>query len=271
MHTGKLSEAKQTLEESLAALKDVAVRIQVGTALVEIDYELGRLDDALAATNMLQTIAPNDPDILYMTYRTHSAIASRALAKLARFDGDSARLHEVLGESHESENNFSAAISEFKKALAISPGLAGLHFELGQALLRNEANGNSPEAEHEFELARAENPYDAHSEYELGEISYARSDLKTALEDYSKALEMQPDFAEAHIGLGEVLLDLGRVEEAIQHLRAAIRLDDENATAHYRLARAYKSLNQVDDAEREMKTFERLKKSQSTNPSSGNQ
>jgi tetratricopeptide (TPR) repeat protein len=271
MHLGATDAARQSLEGAFAHLEDKNLRTRVGTMLVQLDYELGKLDDALNAATTLEKLAPDDPDVLYIVYRTHSALAARALARLARVGPNSARLHEVLAESHASDGDFVGAIAEYEKALAIDSTLPGVHFELGEAILRNKVDEDSrARAEQQFAIALVENPYDAHSEYELGEIAFLRSRWQDALQHYSRAAQLQPTLVDAQVGLGRVLTQLGQSEEAIQHLLEAVRLDPDNASAHYRLSQVYRALKRNDDARREMDTFLALHKSQDATGSDNN-
>jgi tetratricopeptide (TPR) repeat protein len=268
MRLGATSEARQLLENAFAHLEDKNLRIRAGTALVQLDYEAGEIQDALNTATILEKLAPYDPDVLYIVYRTHSALAERALSTLAIVDPNSARLHEVLAESHAADGDFPNAITEYEKVLAIAPTLPGVHFELGQAILRNKVDEDSRRrAEQQFEAALAENPYDAHSEYELGEINFLRSNWKDALQHYSRAAQLQPNLVDAQVALGKVLTEMGQPDEAIKHLQEAVRLDPDDASAHYRLAQVYRALKRNDDAHREMNAFLALHKSQDANSS----
>jgi tetratricopeptide (TPR) repeat protein len=263
MHLGATDAARQSLESAFAHLDDKNLRIRVGTMLVQLNYEQGKLDDALAIATVLNQLAPDDPDVLYIVYRTHSALAARALSTLAKDGPNSARLHEVLAESHASDNDFAGAIAEYEKALAIDPTLPGVHFELGQAILRNKVDEDArAQAEQQFSAALVENPYDAHSEYELGEIAFLRSRWQDALQHYARAAQLRPTLVDAQVALGKVLTQLGQPEEAMQHLLEAVRLDPDNASAHYRLAQVYRALKRDDDARREMETFVVLHKAE---------
>jgi tetratricopeptide (TPR) repeat protein len=82
--------------------------------------------------------------------------------------------------------NLEGAIRAYREALKIDPQLTGVHFELGEALLRRGGSDLS-EAQKEFEAAIAENPNDAESEYHLGEISLRNSDKNAAYEHFSRA------------------------------------------------------------------------------------
>jgi tetratricopeptide (TPR) repeat protein len=269
MHLGATDEARQSLEGAFAHLEDKNLRIRVGTMLVQLDYELGKLDDALNVATAMEKLAPDDPDVLYIVYRAHSALAARALTTLAKVGPNSARLHEVLGESHASDSDFVGAISEYEKALAIDPALPGVHFELGEAILRNKVDEDSrARAEQQFAAALVENPNDAHSEYELGEIAFLRSRWQEALQHYSRATQLQPTLVDAQVALGKVLAQLGQPEEALKHLLEAVRLDPDNASAHYRLSQVYRALKRDDDARREMAAFLALHKPEDANGTS---
>jgi tetratricopeptide (TPR) repeat protein len=271
MHLGATEDARPSLEGAFAHLEDKNLRIRVGTMLVQLDYELGKLDDALNSATVLEKLAPDDPDVLYIVYRTHSALAARALSTLAKVGPNSARFHEVLAESHASDNDFVGAISEYEKALTIDSTVPGVHFELGEAILRNKVDEDSrARAEQQFAAALLENPYDAHSEYELGEIAFLRSRWQDALQHYARAAQLQPTLVDVQVAIGKVLAQLGQPEEATKHLLEAVRLDPENASAHYRLAQVYRALKRDDDARREMETFVALHKDQDANSSDHN-
>lgn len=49
---------------------------------------------------------------------------------------------------------------------------------------------------------------------------------------YSRAVEVDPDYAQAHINLGALLTHLGRPKEAEVAYRRAIEIDPDFATTH---------------------------------------
>ena len=60
-----------------------------------------------------------------------------------------------------------------------------------------------------------------------------------AIETEKRALQIDPDLAEAHVWLGASLLTLGKTDEAIASIKEGIRREPENGQAHQSLARAY--------------------------------
>jgi tetratricopeptide (TPR) repeat protein len=117
------------------------------------------------------------------------------------------------------------------------------------------------QAEKEFQAALAENPGDAGAEYRLGRVCAQRLDFKSAIEHYSRALELRPDHVYAQIGMGEALMNTDKPEEALEHLLAASRLDPLNATVHYRLSVLYREMGRDADAHRELAIFRKLQES----------
>ncbi len=72
--------------------------------------------------------------------------------------------------------------------------------------------------------------------------------LSSALDAYDKALELQPQSAEAHTGRGLALLDAGRRHEALVDFNRALELDPRDGVAVLGLAETYRSLGRVGEA-----------------------
>jgi len=260
---GHTSLAIPLLEESFKHLQNTELRTQVGMDLIRIHQETNTLDQAVDTVRILQQSRPNDPEILYIAYRTHSDLAAQAVAALVHAAPDSARMHQIMAQASLSQDDFPGAIAQYRKVLGIDPHLPGIHYELGRVILANSQQEPArQEAQAAFEAELAANPRDANCEYELGEIYSLRSNLELASQHYLRAVELQPDLVDAHIGLAKVLTAMGQPGEALPHLLEAVRLDPENDVAHYRLAQAYRKLGRSQDADREQATFDRLRQSQ---------
>lgn len=254
--------AQELLEGSFEHLQDVRLQSQAGMDLISIYYRKQELGRGLEILKVLERAQPTDPNLLYTAYRTYTELAARTLATLAQVAPESAQMHRILAQAQQSQDDFSGAVAQYRKALELDPGLPGLHFELGQAILANSTDEPSrQEAEKEFLLALAEDPSDANSHYMLGEIAWMRTKPEEAFTQYEEAVRLRPDFVDAHIALGKALTTLGRPAEALQHLLESVRLDPQNEVAHYRLAQAYRKLGRAEDAERESAIFRKLRDS----------
>ena len=68
------------------------------------------------------------------------------------------------------QDDFPGAIKQYKLAIEADPKLPGIHYELGRTILTNSQDSAAlSAAEQEFKTELASNPWDADSEYELGE------------------------------------------------------------------------------------------------------
>lgn len=70
-----------------------------------------------------------------------------------------------------------------------------------------------------------------------------------ALEDFSKAVELEPGFAEAQANLGPALIQRGQIPEGIEHSLIAIRLGCDSASLRCHIALGYATMGQWGPAE----------------------
>ncbi len=105
------------------------------------------------------------------------------------------------------------AVSRYQRVLALRPGMASIHNNLGNAVA---------------ELGRKDE----------------------ALLEYRQAVELAPDYVEAWCNWGIALNDLRRSDEAEEKYRRALALDGNYAEAHYSLSVLMKQKGQFDEATR---------------------
>jgi len=79
------------------------------------------------------------------------------------------------------------------------------------------------------------------------------------LKHYKRALELQPNDAEACLGIGRTLIQMHRPAEAEPYLKRSVELEPFTAAAHYRLSLVYRSAGRMEDAQKELAEFQRLK------------
>jgi cytochrome c-type biogenesis protein CcmH/NrfG len=262
LRLGHSQQAKARLEESFRQVQDAKLQFEAGMDLISLDYRDHELARALDILQVLERANPNDPSLLYTEYRTYTELAARTLVTLSQVAPDSAQFHRILAQTEQNQDDLAGAMAQYRKAIELDPNMPGLHFELGQAILANSTGEPArQEAEKEFRLALSEDPNDPNSQYMLGEIEWMRGKPEQALEHYSEAARLEPDFVDARIALGRALTTLGHPQEALQQESEAVRLDPQNEAAHYRLAQAYRRLGRTEDAERELATFRKLRES----------
>ena len=94
-------------------------------------------------------------------------------------------------------------------------------------------------------------PSNAGAEYVLGELARQAQDLPEAVKHFSKATQLENNFADAYLGLGMSLLAQKNYAEAVAPLEKAVKLQPGNPAGHYSLATAYARTGRKEDAERE--------------------
>ena len=109
----------------------------------------------------------------------------------------------------------------YEQALALDPGLADAHVNLGR--LHHQGH-DAAGAETHYRAAIALAPDDAVAHFNLGGLLEETGRAADAVLAYQRAVAADPDFADAHYNLGLLLDTLGRRAAAMTHLRTARRL-----------------------------------------------
>ena len=89
--------------------------------------------------------------------------------------------------------------------------------------------------------------YQVFSNYGIILVDFGR--LQEAETFTRKAIQLNPNFAEAHSNLGNILRDLGKLEEAELSTRKAIQLNPNFAEAHSNLGNIFRDLGKLEEAE----------------------
>jgi len=91
-------------------------------------------------------------------------------------------------------------------------------------------------------------PREKSAHYFLGVIYRTTGNLKLAVEEHTKALELDPDYGEAHNDLAYVYLELRDFERAVEHLQKYAALNPKDANPIDSLAEAYFLMGRLDEA-----------------------
>jgi predicted O-linked N-acetylglucosamine transferase (SPINDLY family) len=124
------------------------------------------------------------------------------------------------------------AISAYRQAVALRPGYAEAHNNLGNAL---RDQGRLDEAVVAYRQAIALRPNLPEAYNNLGNALNDQGQLDEAIDAYRQAIALRPDYAEAHNNLGSALRDQGRLDDVIAACRQAIALKPDYTAAHSRL------------------------------------
>ncbi len=257
------SSAQALLEKSFPGLQDKNLRVQVGLELANLYYQQGNLDRAASVMTSLVDLDPDNIEILYMAQRVYSELADGTLNKLAIIAPGSARMEQVIAQRLINEGDLKGATEHYRKALAIDPRLAGVRYELAEAVFEGAPNDASAQdaAEKELDAAVKFDGDSAGGECLFARIALRRDDQARAYAHYSRAFSLDAGDAEAQLGLGRLLAAMEKPQQALKYLRMAVQSDPLNDEAHYRLATVSRSLNLTEESDKEFRLFREIKES----------
>ncbi len=153
--------------------------------------------------------------------------------QLLRIDrGSPAALH-VLGIVARRTGRPVVATDLLGEAIVHDAGDAGLHCELGFAMLDQQ---RLPEATECFHQAVQLNPKYGDAWLNLGATLDRLEQYEAALPPAERAAALLPDNKFAHFNLGNVLRALGRLDEASAAFQRALQIDHDFASAHWNQA-----------------------------------
>jgi len=187
--------------------------------------------------------------------RAYDRLAEQAFAKLAALP-DSAELHELKARRLDSAGSYTAAVNEWTKALALSPGNAVLNQGLATALFHaRDYEAALPLLEKLLE----QKPDSAEFLFLCGDALLSLKRPRDATGYLESSVERDPTNLFAHAELGRAYLELGDGARAIPHLLTALPAD-EDGTRHFELARAYRMTGDTKRAKETLTEYSRLRK-----------
>ena len=140
-------------------------------------------------------------------------------------------IHGALGYALKRYEKLSEAADELRKAVALSPDLAPAHFQLAEVLVQM---GDSMAALPEYESAVRLHPQDAEFSYKYG-VALSRARPQDAAAQLKRAIELDPNNAEAHRSLGMLLRRTGDLQSSASEFQKAQDLSlqgEKRADAH---------------------------------------
>lgn len=268
---GHCEEAIPILNKYFVESTEPRLRRLEGLNLVTCYENRSDLDHARDTAQAMNRSYPDDPEVLFHLAEVYSSLLNTTVNELLNKHPESYRFHQIAGETLEAENNYQQAIKEYRKALEINPKSLSLHYRIGKLILLTAggtetvgATEADAQALVEFQKELVINPADEASDYQIGEIFLRGQRYEESKQQFLRALELSPDFAEAHVGLAKIELGDHQPKMALKELERAIQLQPKNPSAHYTLMLVYRDLGDRQQATREMEVFRGLKAEEDT-------
>jgi len=256
---GQNEDAERNLVAALPQLPNPKLHNMILSNLAEIEYTRGELSQAATYIEELMKSEPSDPDVLYLAFRIYNDLADSARDKLTIAAPESGRIHLLMAEEFIKAGDASSAVHQYELALKQDSSFAGVHFELGEALLKESlAESSLTRATAELQLALKEDPRNAAAEAKLGFIESFRGHAVLAEEHDRRALSLNPSQLEALLGMAQILRERGENDKAAEFLARASVVSPLDETIHLQLAQIDRKRGLQEEAGREMKLFKEI-------------
>ena len=131
---------------------------------------------------------------------------------------------------------------------AVSKSSPNAHNNLGDVFTRQ---GNLPRAAQEFARAVELQPTYAEAYHNLGNALNEMGQGESAVEAYLKAIEIKPTLWQAHQNVATAYFKMGRRDEAISHLKSAQEINPTNSALFTNLGALYLMSGNLAEAEHE--------------------
>jgi tetratricopeptide (TPR) repeat protein len=245
------ASAKRVAEDALKLLHGTADPREsralhvLATAL----WAVGERKQAIAEYKAAAAIHPDFENLYALGTRYLSLAdkenATKIFAEILVKLGDTATIRMQLGRAFAIDGYFPEAIQEFKKAIARSEKLPGLHYSLGAAYMQRSGAASFPEAEAEFHKELLIQPNDPFSYPQLGRIALTRHNYKQAGAYLARANELGPGNPDTHLLLAELYGETGKPLDEEIALRSAIAETSDPSRNHYEIQRAHYQLGHL--------------------------
>ncbi len=242
-----------------ASTRQIAARFKAALAL----HRGGRLDEARSLYRAILRAQPRHFNALHLlatlaAQQRDSKVAVTLFDRAIRIDPTHADSHTHRGNALLDLRRHPAALASYDRALALAPDCAEAHYNRANALLQCEYHERKSkrflrelhlrgyprvaQARHEaallgYERALELQPDYADAWFNRGNVLYELNRPKAALQSYNRAIALRPDHAESHFNRGNALLDLHRHDAVLRSYDRALQLKPDDA--HMHLNRAF--------------------------------
>ena len=286
---GRFADAITEYQKALADRDDAAIRLNLGLAL----YKAARLEEAvpelqkvLAADagntqaalvladcllqqghdqEVVDLLTPREsafPDDLAYAYllgtallRTGETQKGEVLVDRIFRKGESAEGHLLMGLAYVNKRDYTNALKELERAVALNPALPNVQLLYGRALL---GSGDRDKAMRVFRTAVEQQPDSFDALLQIGTLYRLDQKYEQALVYLTRAAAVRPDNVPVRHGLASTYRASGEPDKALALLEGVVRDAPSFVDGHVLLATTYYRLKRKEDGDRERVVIARL-------------
>ncbi len=185
------------------------------------------------------------------------------LRRAVEGDAKYADVFNMLGIIAHAGGKFANAITHFEKALSLNPryteallNLAVLYNDLGQyekaKSLYIQLRGKKGKSDSQIEPVLRGKLSNLHAD--IGDIYRSIGLYSHAIEEYRKALKLNPAYFDIRTKLGQALREAGRQKDSLNELKSVLRLRSSYGPALVQLGVTFYTMEKISDAKKAWKT-----------------
>jgi tetratricopeptide (TPR) repeat protein len=249
---GRCKEALPTLIRVIPHLSDKQLLYHAAMGEARCGMALEDTASAVSALMLLKRDFPDDPEVLFICVHYFSQLANRTSQELAAKAPTSFQARRLEAEAFESQGKWDEAAGMYRGILKENPREPGVHYRLGQVLVTKAGDsGSLDEARAEFRKELEIEPRNSAAEFVLGELDRRAGNYDEAIRHFTRASQMDAEFAEAYLALGMSLAAESKFADAVKPLETFVRMQPDDPIGHYQLALAYGRTGNREGAQRE--------------------
>lgn len=190
-------------------------------------------------------------------------LAEKYLQKVVTENANYADVYNLLGVINHIGGRFQNALDSFQKALSINPryteallNLAVLYNDLGEYAkaksLYTQLKQNNKKKSHDIEPVLKGKLSNLHSE--IGDIYRSISMFAFAVEEYKKALHLNPAYHDIRTKLGQALREQGKLKDSEKEFKLVIKANPKYNSARVQLGVTLYTMGKTPAAKKEWQT-----------------
>ncbi len=144
---------------------------------------------------------------------------------------------------------------DIRKAMSLNPNLVMAHIDLGTSLFFKKRDYKNAAIHYKKAVDLADSPQ---LRTYLGTTFRTQGYYTQAIDQYRKALELDPNYAPAHMNLGITLFYIKKFNEAITRANKAVVLNPKHPDSYFFLAQSYQASNNRTQAIKNYEIFIKL-------------
>jgi len=184
-----------------------------------------------------------------MLQKLNYTAAVEQFKKAIALDPTSQDAYEKLGNTYLQQNRTKDAILAFKNLVRLNPTSADAYNSLGNAYLQDK---NYADAEKQYKISASLDKGSTYAPYTLGNLYVQTDRLSEAETQFKKVISLAPKDAHGYYGIGLVANKMGKFDEAVRELSKATGMKEDFDSAIYELGNAYFGLGDKEKAQEQL-------------------